>query len=289
MFKMVVWIIVILTFSIIFLVLAGIAGTTTSGLLIPLEDHSLVGPKETTPSADPRCLSDFAFEPILTPEEIERAHKQILADKSKWVHRSGPMYTLGVPSYIEGAQNRQGYVKKAKDMNPEMMQKYGWLLEKVQDYFQKRSPNARVTFRDRAALPGFHIFESNSIFALPVASVHKDLQHQFLQTNKQEKLDLVNTLSFTLTIALPQTGGGLYMFEVDPAYDLYPPIVQLRKAKKKRINYKAGWMVAHNGNDWHMIAPSADPKTRSERGKYRITLQGHGVYDIKTMTWYLYW
>jgi len=53
--------------------------------------------------------------------------------------------------------------------------------------------------------------------------------------------------------------------------------------KKTKIEYKVGWIVCHNGQTFHMIAPCKQSKTS------RITLQGHGIYEKTQNTWWLYW
>jgi hypothetical protein len=112
------------------------------------------------------------------------------------------------------------------------------------------------------------------------------MQWMRLKYEDDEKIDKKNTLSFTLCLELPESGGGLYTFDSssNPILTTFIPRSCIHSfAKKEKILYKVGYMVTHNGQTYHMIAPS------QKSNKKRITLQGHGVYDKNKDTWYLYW
>jgi len=72
-------------------------------------------------------------------------------------------------------------------------------------------------------------------------------------------------------LELPSSaGGGLYIFDNENI----------------KVNYKIGYITCHNGKTTHMIAPTA---YNNNTDFYRITLQGHGLYDKNKNTWYIYW
>lgn len=230
-------------------------------------------------------LSSFRMEPFLTPEECSQISKSVYKLKKQWELRNVAMSTLGTASYLDGP-SKQKYVEKSLQSNPLIRQHFQPLLDKVQQYFQDKT-TSKVVYKENAALPGFHVFDCNKIFSMPVASVHRDLQWQKLTFSKDEDIDMQNMLSFTLAIELPPGGGGLYTFEQN-----IPPIVTVliprgivsSFAPKTKIEYKEGYMVTHNGQTDHMIAPC-----EMSVNKKRITLQGHGVYEKNNDTWYLYW
>jgi hypothetical protein len=215
-------------------------------------------------------LSDFCMDKILTKKEAKMFAQRIKKDKSLWKKKNILMNILGTASYIEGAEGYKHYHTEFLKTNKILNTKYKDLLDIVLKYFKNRSQNSTVKYR--FAYPGFHIFDCNKLFSLPVASVHQDLQYKHLKFNKNENIDLDNTLSFTLCLELPPTGGGLFTFEDD---------------KKTKINYKEGYIVCHNGQTTHMIAPSTS--VSDSKQYYRITLQGHGIYEKNSNTWYLYW
>lgn len=215
-------------------------------------------------------LADFCMQKVLSEEETLLFANQVRTHKKYWKTKNILMYTLGTASYIEGTHGFKYYSNEYKKTNKFLHKHYKYLYDKVLEYFQNRAPNSKVKYR--FSYPGFHIFKCNKLFSLPVASVHKDSQYRNLKIENDEDIDYDKTLSFTLCLELPPTGGGLYKFEND---------------KKTKVNYKPGYIVCHNGKTSHMIAPSPTPN--DDNTHYRITLQGHGLYDKKKNIWWLYW
>ena len=218
----------------------------------------------------PKKMTDFCIEQVLTKKESQYFAKKVKKDWDLWKTKNILMHTLGTACYLEGINGFEYYKKEYTKTNKLLKKNYGKLFDIVLKYYKKRAPDSKVEYR--FALPGFHIFECNKLFSLPVASVHKDLQYEQLQFNNNENIDLDNTLSFTLCLELPPTGGGLFTFEEN---------------KKSKVNYKEGYIVCHNGKTTHMIAPS--PSVNDNNNYFRITLQGHGLYDKNSNTWMLYW
>ena len=216
----------------------------------------------------PDKLSDFCMQQILTESEASFIAEKVKKNKRLWKKKNIIMSILGTATYLEAIDSFDNYKKEYEKTNKILIKKFPELFDKILDYFQKRSPDTPVKYR--FALPGFHIFKCNTLFSLPVASVHRDRQYEHLPFTD---IDLDNTLSFTLCLELPPTGGGLYKFE---------------KTKKTKIEYKPGYIVCHNGKTTHQIAPSKNVKNY-DYDYYRITLQGHGVFDKNTNTWWLYW
>ena len=220
-------------------------------------------------------LSKFTMEEFMSPKD---AH--IIAQRVRSLElerRNVAMSTYGTASYLDGADLAL-YRAKAAKTNPIMQKHFSDLLNHVLRYFRART-TSNVEYHKPSALPGFHVFDCNNIFAMPVASVHKDMQ--FLRIGMDDISP--ETLSFTLALEVPEGGAGLYVFENAEANVLVPRPVVYNMADKKLIQYHAGWMVTHSGKTYHMIAPS-----KRGTGK-RITLQGHGVYQSSTDTWWLYW
>jgi hypothetical protein len=236
---------------------------------------------------DPLVLSRFSMERFMDDDAAAALASRVRADKSLWQSRNAAMSTLGTASYLDGGKTSE-YQRLATKSNPLMAEHYGDLLEDVLAYFQARCPGAAVRYRPGAALPGFHVFHCNRLFSMPVASVHKDMQWNRLKYTPEEDIDTNHTLSFTLALELPPGGGGLYTFEGAEMPGLLnwlvPHPLLHSAARKTHIAYKVGWMVTHNGHTYHMIAPCAETKDG-----YRITLQGHGVYERNANTWWLYW
>lgn len=230
-------------------------------------------------------VSSFRMESFLTSEECFKITQKVYSLRASWENRNVAMSTLGTASYLDG-WNKQEYTDKAMKSNLMMRQHFQSLLDKVLAYFRGKT-TSQVIYRENAALPGFHVFDCNKIFSMPVASVHRDLQWQRLTYKDNEDIDTEHTLSFTLAIELPKGGGGLYTFDqqVPPIVTLFVPRgIVSSFAPKSKIEYKEGFMVTHNGQTDHMIAPC-----EMSINKKRITLQGHGVYEKNSDTWFLYW
>ena len=273
----------------IFLILFNLSYFSNSGLLIlGLKNSKRITSRNAHIFNEkvygPLALSSFRMEQLLTNEECAAISKKVLADKIL-LRRNAAMSTIGTASYLDGG-NSDSYILKSQQSNPHMIENYNDLLEIVIRYFRNKT-NAKVEYRKNAALPGFHVFDCNNLFSMPVASVHKDLQFLRLKIDEDEDIDYDNTLSFTLCLKLPPKGGGLYTFdslEMPPIlHHLVPRPLLHSAAKKTKIEYKAGWIVTHEGQKYHMIAPCEPSKTK------RITLQGHGIYSKKLNTWWLYW
>jgi hypothetical protein len=223
---------------------------------------------------------------FMTTERAASIARKVKDLKSLWQRRNAAMMTLGTASYLDGS-NSEAYVKMSEKSNPLMREHFGELLEDVRLYFQERCPGSTVKYKENAALPGFHVFDCNKLFSMPVASVHKDLQWMRLTFDKKAQINSKYTMSFTLSLELPPGGGGLYTFDspdLGMLSYLVPRSLLHSMAKKTRIDYKVGYMVVHNGMTFHMIAPC-----KPSPDSYRLTLQGHGVYEKTQNTWWLYW
>ncbi|GAB5371661.1 hypothetical protein AAMO2058_001599100 [Amorphochlora amoebiformis] len=221
--------------------------------------------------------------PILTPDQVEKALRGIHKLRAFWAHISDsagplPMITLGHASYLHG--NRP-------NLNPVLAQEFSWLYDIVIENLEKKL-GAKVQIMPGSNLPGFHLYLSSFVWALPVASVHSDLQYGYQESNA--KLGEVNVISFTLPLLLPAFGeAGLYTFTnkttytPEGAHGLYPR--EFGEAVRNFHRYTVGELVIHGGVLNHQIAESTMifPKDG------RITLQGHGIFDENRDAWLIYW
>ncbi|NBP13165.1 hypothetical protein EBU95_02070 [bacterium] len=170
------------------------------------------------------------------------------------------MSVIGTACYIHGSNGE--YANAYPKTNKHLRDRYGDVLDTVLVYFKKRIDyDVQYTH----ALPGFHVFDCDGIFRLPVASIHTDNQYKYLPRDYHPDSD---TFSFTVCFGLPESGGGLYLFEKDPV----------------KVEYAPGYIVCHNGRTLHMIANS-----NGKRSERRITLQGHGIVDHASKVVWLYW
>ena len=144
-----------------------------------------------------------------------------------------------------------------------------------------------VRYASGKALPGFHIFNHHTNYQKPTAHVaHYDRQYEQLDWNREIQVGQVKTISFTLPVKLPASGGGLLLWDVNLAdilsMDKEAAISRVKSANVHREHYQVGNLVCHPGHQLHRIAP-----WNSQPGDQRITLQGHAIQLDDT--WEVYW
>lgn len=183
-------------------------------------------------------ITDFRFDKLISKKQAANVVVQIKKDRKYWNLVNPVMYLFGTASYVHG-HNFEDYKRKYKKSNRIFKKGYSDSSKTILDYFQSRVEK-HVKVKYRFAFPGFHIFKCNKLFSLPVASKHIDLQYKRLKFKESENIDFENTLSFTLCLKLPKSGGGLYVYEPHKTF----------------VKYKEGCIVCLNGKTPHMIAPS---------------------------------
>jgi len=224
--------------------------------------------------------------PVLTASECDRVRDAVQGVRADWISRSleVPFYTLGAASYLD-ARNYAGYQELLKRQNPMLRENFSWLYERLEAHLSEEL-GAPASCTTRLALPGFNIFLYSKVFEKPMASVHIDTQYLFHDWTGRDA-DLANPVSFTVSITLPHTGGGLN------TWDICQSEMKARSTEKfgdvlrgrpiAYHAYKRGCMAVHSGHLLHQAAPGRDLAPGDER----ITVQGHGV--LAGGVWELYW
>ncbi|MFK8183756.1 MAG: RimK family alpha-L-glutamate ligase [Phormidesmis sp.] len=231
----------------------------------------------------------------LTPAECQQVYQTITSLEQHWLSRGRKDYlfcSLGAASYLDFGPCKDPndtYWDKAARYNPILKQHFSWLYERVKQQLEALL-NAPVAYRADTALPGFHLWLSNAIPTRPLTSMHCDLQYQHLNWPSNIPIDFSKTLSFTLPIVLPATGGGLELADFNQSeflsitkynnldWQLIPRFLQ-----RSYHAYQAGQMVLHSGYTLHRVAATSTTTPTDKR----ITLQGHAV--LVEGTWQLYW
>jgi hypothetical protein len=232
----------------------------------------------------PRALTHI---PVLNMHECSAVREVVHGLKSQWVRRAAtPFFSLGTASYLDAQAGEAIYCEMAQGTNRVLQYHMGWLYDRVTEVLAKHL-QAPVSYAPRFALPGFHIFQADPTFESAAASIHCDLQYEKLDWTEFENPDFTNSLSFTLSIALPAGGAGLLVWDVERAEILNRPASEIRQLfevrKPSYEPYRMGEMVLHSGLFVHQIAPMRDIQPDDER----ITFQGHGI--CAGDRWYLYW
>ncbi len=221
---------------------------------------------------------------VLTSNECDEVAARVIGARAAWRERrpfrvqNHVFHTLGAATYLDPPDI---YAAHAVAANSVLKDAFGDVLARVIDAISARL-DVPVRLDDRLALPGFHIFRGNA--AAPTGlrfggTIHVDTPHE----RHRFGFAVENTLSFTLPIALPATGAGMFWWhDVPPAltdaaatpYAMAQPAFDWFDANKRAIGYMPGQMVLHDGTTVHQLAndrPTGDDE-------WRITLQGHGVF-----------
>ena len=245
--------------------------------------------------------NDFPIEVshFLSEKACAEAIQTIDDLRTHWLSRSNAeLYTLGAAAYLDALEPRWAkhfgkpetdpaqYYQNAQQYNPILQSHFGWLYDTMVQFLEDKL-HAPVSYREDLAWPGFHIFLHSPANAFGATHVpHFDRAFVTLNWDTSSHVDFKQTLSFTLTLQLPQIGGGLKLWDVE-----YDQVTQLpkeeakalvRAQKSQLVPYEVGGLICHSGNQLHQISPwKSQPEDR------RITLQGHGL--LCDGVWILYW
>jgi hypothetical protein len=224
--------------------------------------------------------------PVLAASECDRVRDTVHDLRAHWISRSPlfPFYTLGAASYLDG-RNYPSYRQLMERQNPVLREHFSWLYERVEAHLSEEL-GAPAACTARLALPGFHVYLSSKAFEKPVASIHIDTQYSFHDWSGYDA-DLSNPISFTVSIALPSSGGGLNTWDISKAEMAVRSKESFREVLRTRPivyhGYQRGHMALHSGHLLHQAAPGKDLTPSDER----ITVQGHGM--LVDGVWELYW
>ena len=230
--------------------------------------------------------------PLLTVEETRKVVADIHAERAKWTTRNPDtefqFYTLGAASYLDACDGRfEGYQESARHLNPVLTARFGWLHERLRNAVATAVGGA-VRHDERLALPGFHIFLYHPGHGSQKASLHYDLQYELVDWTPIGTPDIPSQLSLTLALALPASGGGLLVWNIN-RMDIMRLTADGRTAHMRANRfatmhpYAVGSLALHSGHQLHQIAPTPDPQPEDQR----ITLQAH-MLRVNGQ-WVMYW
>jgi hypothetical protein len=237
--------------------------------------------------------------PLILPPEATRITDTINGLSESLIKRDDfALYSLGAAAYLDApTQNtidkfdldvlpQDIYLKRLAENNDLLMNYFSDIYFRLQQQLQNHL-GEKVCYAIGKALPGFHIFNAHAQYANASAHVpHYDRQYEQLTWTQTVTPFNARTISFTLPISLPASGGGLYLWPLDLTEVLNTEKSEVAKlvraAKCTAHKYAIGELICHNGHQLHRIAPWV-----SATGDQRITLQGHGLF-IDDM-WKLYW
>ncbi|MEP0919091.1 hypothetical protein NC981_19860 [Leptolyngbya sp. DQ-M1] len=245
---------------------------------------------------------------ILAASDCARVRETIAALRPHWIQRHpiAPFYTLGASNYYDIANNlERPYPHIAAQANPVLRNHLGWLYDQLAETLSQML-QAPVCYPEGFALPGFHIFESFPGFEQPqsllhdewfqqrynpgviATPIHCDTPHLLFNWGASyNDIDFNHPISFTLAIALPQNGAGMYVWDLHRSETLglsQEKVRNLLDTRDKQLyRYQIGDAAVHSGYYYHQVAPF----WQAQPDDVRITLQGHGLKCRGI--WQLYW
>jgi hypothetical protein len=239
------------------------------------------------PNPAPAAIVDHVLQvPMLTMDECARVRADVEAMEPLWVLRkrkASVFHTLGAASYLD----YEHYFERAALFNPELEARFGWLYDRLLQTLREQL-HCPVAFEPIAARPGFHIFRPNADLQMPAGNRHFDEQFQKIAWPEAARMDFSRPLSYTLSVRLPQAGGGLNLWPLMKAdYDAMdePTRRALDLASNvEYVPYEEGGLVCHSGFQLHTAAAA---RATPQPDDLRVTLQGHGLWCEDT--WLLYW
>jgi len=218
---------------------------------------------------------------LLSSSEVEAVYTALYDLKQYWVerHTNPDFFTLGATSNLDGRAAFKGfYFAKAKLFNPILYQEFGWLYERMRAALEEhfREP---VCFAESLALPGFNIY-IGGLFRQGEQPdpPHYDRQRILRHCQREGAGNLPKQTTYTMAIALPESGSGLYLWDLHAAETLSCTPTETMKLldlrEKTYFPYYSGQMVLHSGLHYHQIAGMEGVQPHDAR----ITLQGHGLF-----------
>lgn len=239
---------------------------------------------------------------FLDADECAETVRRVNGLRNSWIKRSDQgFFTLGTASYLDGVKSTESYLASAAETNPLLSTGFNDLYNGLLGFLEHVLDES-VSYEERLALPGFHIFRYSGKPAecaglpnankpeLPDSSVakraHFDLQ--FLQAVPDWTPEA--TLSFTLPLAQPSGGAGLAVWPLRYEKAVRRNVSAQRFAARnsyKRMSYEPGRMIVHDGFLLHAILHGIVSRGGPAQKGQRITLQGHGVRTEGR--WTIYW
>lgn len=228
--------------------------------------------------------------PLVSADEAAAAVAQVHELRVHWTsrHPDYPVYSLGAAAYLDGpALGYAGYREAAARLNPLLTSAFGWLHERLRERVS-HVVGAPAHFDDRTARPGFHVYLSDTARPQPVASMHYDMQYDQIDWTGWGTPDRSQQLSLTVALALPASGGGLLVWNINrldvermSADDRRAHMAANRHARYHA--YTVGHLAIHSGHQLHQIASTKDVRADDRR----ITMQAHAL--PVDGHWLVYW
>ena len=220
---------------------------------------------------------------VLTPDEAASVAEAVHEARDAWTERRPfavqhhVFHTLGAATYLDPPN---AYAAGTAATGPLLRARFSDLMAHVCAAVE-RATGKPARLAEGLAPPGFHIYRGNANAPTGLrfgGTVHVDTP----QRRDRFAFPVSATLSLTLPVALPRSGGGMFWWRDVPPdllqasavpFAMAPDAFAWFDAHKRRVAYAPGAMVLHDGTTVHQVANDRP----TDDDEWRITLQGHGV------------
>jgi len=252
----------------------------------------------------PLSSTRLAVHGFLDASESAETVRRINGLRGRWTKRAAGYFTLGAASYLDATESHDSYLAAAVQTNSLLSSAFGDLYSALLG-FLAHVLDEPVSYGERLALPGFHIFEFyGEPLELPRLQDFQGYESAEESAFERAHFDLQfrdavpdwtpeATVSFTLPLEQPPGGAGLAVWPLDCAEAVRRNLSRAELSTfaaqnpYERVSYETGRMILHDGFVLHSLLHTfAGARAPAPKGQ-RITLQGHGVRCDGR--WTLFW
>jgi GNAT superfamily N-acetyltransferase len=213
---------------------------------------------------------------LLSRDECETVLAGVRAAREHWIPRADPtaFHTLGAVARLDGFESAKQYTRAAARMNPVLSGKFGWLYDRVCVVLSD-ALSAAVQRRARWALPAFHVLSPTRGAHLPLAPVHCDIEHRYIEPGVAYN---ERPVAFSVCVSAVDGRAGLNVWDL--GYDETVGLdteetARLLDAVPKQLHpFAQGELLLRSADAFHQNTPLSD----SSDGAERVTLEGHAVF-----------
>jgi len=209
---------------------------------------------------------------LLSPSECAAVLTELHAARAHWTARTMPIafHTFGAVAAFDAFDDPAAYQRSAALANPQLSQRFGWLYDRVFAALAERL-GAAVVPREGWALPAFHILSPTRGADVPLAPIHADVAHRYLEPFVGYA---ARPLSFVLCLSRRDARAGLTVWDLT-----YDETVGLDSEETSRLldaaprtfhPFADGELLSLSGDVYRQESPLADRNP----GEERVTLKG---------------
>jgi hypothetical protein len=239
--------------------------------------------------------------PLLARDEADDVLARIDEHRESWTligpRERSRTFALGTPSHL--GMSFDDYSARVDVTNPILKGRFGDLFDRIADAIAPVLSTIHIgpiIYEDRLSRPGFRIAEIDATGMSWFGRAHWDWNFAGLPWEPvlPTRLELTDTLSFTLPIAVPSAGAAFVAWADVTSANVVRHAASHRVDMSaacealiadrvpERYDYRVGELFMHTGQVVHAPAPS-----EAVAGERRVTLQGQALFHHGS--WRVFW